>query len=72
MDWNAWAQQRVQYSRARRGRYERGAQLGECALVEAMAFALGRQARRHEALAVTPGSATAAFALEGRTGPAAA
>ena len=43
MDFRAWAEQRVRYSRAKRGRFERGAQIGECGLVEAMAFALARR-----------------------------
>jgi hypothetical protein len=36
----AWATQRAQYSRARRGRTERGANLVECALVQATAQAV--------------------------------
>jgi hypothetical protein len=43
VDIRAWAEQRVCYSRARRGRFERGAQIGECGLVEAMAFAIARR-----------------------------
>ncbi len=34
MDLHAWGRQRAQYSRARRGRNERGAALAECALVQ--------------------------------------
>lgn len=40
---NAWAQQKARYSRAKRGRNERGAALVECALLEAAALALGRR-----------------------------
>ena len=36
MDLHAWGQQRAQYSRARHGRNERGASLGECALIQGM------------------------------------
>ena len=51
MDFRAWAEQRVCYSRARRGRFERGAQIGECGLVEAMAFAMARRQASRELLA---------------------
>ncbi|MFN2505332.1 MAG: hypothetical protein ABR540_14095 [Acidimicrobiales bacterium] len=51
---SAWAEQRACYSRARRGRFERGAQLGECALIEAMAFALGRRENRSAELLALP------------------
>ena len=37
---SAWAQQKARYSRATRGRNERGASLVECALLEAAARAL--------------------------------
>jgi hypothetical protein len=40
----AWAQQKARYSRAKRGRNERGASLVECALLEAAARALGHRA----------------------------
>ncbi|HEV3401051.1 MAG TPA: hypothetical protein VG078_04445 [Acidimicrobiales bacterium] len=47
MDLHAWGRQRAQYSRARRGRHERGAALGECALIQAVTQAMGvRQAAR--------------------------
>ncbi|HEX2024650.1 MAG TPA: hypothetical protein VHF00_08080 [Acidimicrobiales bacterium] len=52
MDLHAWGRQRAQYSRARRGRNERGAALGECALIQAVTQAMGvRQAARLAALA---------------------
>jgi hypothetical protein len=52
MDLHAWGQQRAQYSRARRGRNERGAALGECALIQAVTQAMAvRQAARIAALA---------------------
>ena len=35
-----WGTQRLEYSRARHGRHERGASLGECALVAGMAQAM--------------------------------
>ena len=35
-----WGTQRLEYSRARHGRHERGASLGECGLVAAMAQAM--------------------------------
>ena len=54
MDMRAWAQQRVCYSRARRGRFERGAQIGECGLVEAMAMAMARRQGRQALLAALP------------------
>ena len=52
MDLHACCRQRAQYSRARRGRNERGAALGECALIQAVTQAMGmRQAARLAALA---------------------
>ena len=52
MDLHAWGRQRAQYSRARRGRNERGAALGECALIQAVTQAMGvRQAARLAAVA---------------------
>ncbi len=39
---SAWAAQKVRYSRAKRGRNERGATLGQCALIAAVALNLGR------------------------------
>lgn len=43
MDLSALAADRARYSRARRGRHERGATLVECALVEAWARAVGQR-----------------------------
>ncbi len=40
MDLHAWGQQRAQYSRARRGRNERGASLAECALIQGITEAM--------------------------------
>jgi hypothetical protein len=40
MDLHAWGRQRAQYSRARRGRNERGAILSECALVQGITEAM--------------------------------
>jgi hypothetical protein len=37
IDLALWGKERLEYSKARRGRHERGAALGECALVAAMA-----------------------------------
>lgn len=52
MDLHAWGRQRAQYSRARRGRNERGAALGECALIQGITEAMGlRQATRLAELA---------------------
>ena len=61
MDIRAWAEQRVCYSRARRGRFERGAQIGECGLVEAMAFAMARRLAAQSVLAAVPAPAPAAI-----------
>jgi hypothetical protein len=44
MDLSAWAEQHSRYSRARRGRNERGATVAQCALVAAAAQALGLRA----------------------------
>ncbi|MGI9023880.1 MAG: hypothetical protein ACR2HV_11740 [Acidimicrobiales bacterium] len=41
MDLHAWGQQRAAYSRARRGRTERGAAMGECALIQGVTQAMG-------------------------------
>ena len=59
MDFRAWAEQQVCYSRARRGRFERGAQIGECGLVQAIALAKIRRQAQEELLASAsdPGSA---------------
>jgi hypothetical protein len=57
MDIRAWAEQRVCYSRARRGRFERGAQIGECGIVQAMAFAMARRQGRDALLAALPAPA---------------
>jgi hypothetical protein len=62
MDLHAWGRQRAQYSRARRGRNERGASLGECALIQAVTQAmavrraahLGELARAEEPAATAP------------------
>ena len=40
MDLHAWGRQRAQYSRARRGRDERGATITECALIQAVTQAM--------------------------------
>lgn len=40
MDLHAWGRQRAQYSRARHGRDERGASVGECALIQAVSEAM--------------------------------
>ena len=40
MNLHAWGQQRAQYSRARHGRNERGAALGECALIQGITEAM--------------------------------
>ena len=40
MDLHAWGRQRAQYSRARRGRNERGASLAECALNQGITQAM--------------------------------
>ncbi len=40
MDLHAWGRQRAQYSRARRGRNERGATLAECALIQGITEAM--------------------------------
>ncbi len=40
IDLAEWGRQRAQYSRARRGRHERGAGLAECSLVQAVTQAL--------------------------------
>ncbi len=40
IDLHAWGRQRAQYSRARRGRNERGAGLAECSLVQNVTQAL--------------------------------
>ena len=45
MDLHAWGAQRARYSRARRGRHERGASLVECALIQGITQAMAiRQA----------------------------
>ena len=51
MDLHAWGSQRAQYSRARRGRNERGATIGECALIQAVTQAMAlRMAPRRPVL----------------------
>jgi len=40
IDLKEWGRQRTQYSRARRGRNERGANLAECSLVQGMTEAM--------------------------------
>jgi hypothetical protein len=40
VDVKEWGRQRTQYSRARRGRNERGAALAECSLVQGMTEAV--------------------------------
>ena len=40
MDLHAWGQQRAAYSRARRGRNERGATVAECALIQGVTQAM--------------------------------
>ena len=49
IDLAEWGRQRTQYSRARRGRNERGAGLAECSLVQGMTQALAM--RRGDRLA---------------------
>ncbi len=48
IDRQVWGRQRAQYSRARRGRNERGASLAECSLVQNLtqALALRQRGRR--------------------------
>ena len=63
MNLSAWAQQRAGYSKARHGRNEKGASLGECAAVVATATALGIRGERgfgHLGGAATPTAAPAA------------
>ena len=50
MNLSAWAEQRARYSRARRGRNERGATVAECALVAGAAQALGLRAASWQAV----------------------
>lgn len=45
MNLQAWASQRAAYSRARRGRNERGASLAECALVQGVTEAMALRQR---------------------------
>ena len=59
MNLSAWAEQRAKYSRARHGRNERGAILAECALVEAMARAVGHRLAREASEAAAPAPAAA-------------
>jgi hypothetical protein len=59
MNLSAWAEQRARYSRARRGRHERGATVAECALVAGAAQALGLRAGTWQA---TEAAATVASA----------
>jgi len=62
IDLAEWARQRAQYSRARRGRNERGAGLAECSLVQGVTQALAvRHGRdRFASLASEPEAPTAA------------
>ena len=48
MDLQAWGRQRAQYSRARRGRNERGAGLAECSLVQGVTEAMALRRRDAE------------------------
>jgi hypothetical protein len=54
MNLQAWAAQRARYSRAKRGRNERGATVVECALIQAAAEALGVRTRPRPAIQSTP------------------
>lgn len=58
MNLSAWAEQRARYSRARRGRDERGATVAECGLVAGAAQALGLRAFRWVAADVVPTAAS--------------
>lgn len=59
MDLSAWAHQRARYSRARRGRFERGATVGECAMVAAVAQAMALRASGWKAADTGAGTAGA-------------
>lgn len=54
MNLQAWAAQRARYSRAKRGRNERGATVVECALIQATAEAMGVRMRPRPAVDSTP------------------
>ncbi|MDQ4132207.1 MAG: hypothetical protein M3179_03150 [Actinomycetota bacterium] len=54
MDLSAWAAQRARYSRAKRGRNERGATVVECALIQAAAEAMGVRMRPRPAVESAP------------------
>lgn len=41
MNLQAYGEQRARYSRARHGRHERGAAVGECALIQAVTEVMG-------------------------------
>jgi len=60
IDLAEWGRQRAQYSRARRGRNERGAGLAECSLVQGVTQALAiRQGRGRLGSPPEPGTPTA-------------
>ena len=61
IDLQAWGRQRAQYSRARRGRNERGAALAECSLVQGMTQAMAlRQGRPPDLSVAEPDTQSAA------------
>jgi len=63
IDLAEWGRQRAQYSRARRGRNERGAGLAECSLVQGVTQALAMRrgdGRPVGTLTSEPGAPTAA------------
>lgn len=66
MDLQAWGRQRAAYSRARRGRNERGAALAECALVQGITQAM---AIRQRAALRGPNAMTAFRGPTGRREP---
>jgi len=56
MDLHAWGRQRAQYSRARRGRKERGADLAECALVQGVTEVMALRQESRVASSSAPGA----------------